>query len=68
MFLVKPATKLTEPSIKIAISAEKLDTLSYYFQHGAFLTKQYLHSVKNSVFVKDALRGEKTLLREIFWS
>lgn len=68
MFLVKPVTKLKEPSIWIAISAKKLDTLSYYFQHGVYLTKQYLHSVRNSVFVKGALRGEKTLLWEIFWS
>ena len=59
MFLVKPVTKLKEPSIWIAISAKKLDTLSYYFQHGVHLTKQCLHSVKSSVFVKSALRGEK---------
>ena len=46
MFLVKPVTKLKEPSIWIAISAKEMDTLSYYFQHGVYLTKQYLHFVK----------------------
>ena len=66
MFLVKPVTKLKEPSIWIAISAKKLDTLSYYSQHGVYVTKQYLHSVRNSVFVKSTFRGEKNTFMGTF--